>query len=197
LTSKRTAAVDDERPAVFKLRDAYQAGDLWGFVDALVDSGGDVHPADPLRRLRAMVRDRAQLDATAFADDVLQHGLELVGYLAIRTQILLERAMLQHDRNLLSGYLHSPLPETVTERLLPRLTQMQRHLAEMLEMQASTLRKRELAAAKRRENRQPIQTTPDGPQETKACKSGEAEEPLAEVCQRSTAKQVILNGSRT
>jgi len=195
LASKRTTAVDDELPSIFKLQNAYQASDLWGFVDALIDSGGDVHPADPLRQLRALVRDRASQDATAFADDVLQHGLELVGYLAIRTQILMERAMLQHDRNLLSGYLHSPLPETVTERLLPRLTQMQRHLAEMLEMQASTLRKRELAAAKRRENRQPPQITPDGRQENEACATSEGEEALAEVCQRSTAKQVILNGS--
>jgi len=197
LASKRTTAVDDELPSIFKLQNAYQAGDLWGFVDALVDSGGDVHPADPLRRLRAMVRDRAQLDATAFADDVLQHGLELVGYLAIRTQILIERAMLQHDRNLRAGYLHSPLPETVTAGLLPRLTQMQRHLAEMLEMQASTQRKLELAAAKRRENRQPPQMTPDGPQAPEACATSEDEEPLAEICNRSPAKQVILNGSKT
>lgn len=60
MTRQRTAAVDDEQPSIFKLKEAFQAGDLWGFVDALVDSGGDVHPADPLRRLRTMVRDRAQ-----------------------------------------------------------------------------------------------------------------------------------------
>jgi len=197
LASKRTTAVDDELPSIFKLQNAYQAGDLWGFVDALIDSGGDVHPSDPLRQLRAMVRDRASQDATAFADEVLNHGLELVAYLAIRTQILIERAMLQHDRNLRAGYLHSPLPETVTAGLLPRLTQMQRHLAEMLEMQASTQRKLELAAAKRRENRQPPQMTPDGPQAPEACATSEDEEPLAEICNRSPAKQVILNGSKT
>jgi hypothetical protein len=197
LASKRTTAVDDELPSIFKLQNAHQAGDLWGFVDALIDSGGDVYPADPLRQLRAMVRDRASQDATAFADEVLNHGLELVAYLAIRTQILIERAMLQHDRNLRAGYLHSPLPETVTAGLLPRLTQIQRHLAEMLEMQASTQRKRELAAAKRRENHRPIQGSPAVPQETEGSETGEVEESLAEICHQSTAKQVILNGSKT
>lgn len=186
------SGIDDEAPSFQKLSEAYRAGDLWRFADALVDSGGDVHPGNSLHRLRALVRERAEQDREAFADEVLQHGLELVAYVAIRTQILMERAILEQNRSLRCGQLHSLLPETVTAKLLPQLVQMQRHLGEMLEMRAATLRKRELAVAKRRENRQPA---PEEPPESEAHNAAQAEEHQPGACRRSAAQHVSLNGS--
>lgn len=108
-------------------------------VDAIWDEIGSKHYSvvrqdELFARLRHAVEARSRSDPEAFAAEMFARMVGLVGYLSLRSMFFVGQRLAQHDRAYRS---EGPLriPTDVVETLLPRLMDVQAHLAEL-----STLR---------------------------------------------------------
>src|SRR5262249_31232187 len=100
--------------------------------------------------LRAM-EVRCGADAAGFSADLLARLLAFSGFLTLRMQLQAGRLIAAHDG---SHRMHIPgeLDRELTDLIIPRVLEMQRHVAELAVTQAATARAWALAEGKQYEN---------------------------------------------
>jgi hypothetical protein len=129
-----------------------EAGDVDGLWEAL-------HTEDHtglawrwlLGHLLQAVEVRCQQDPARFAGEMFGRMMSLTSYLLLRTQFYATKLVRKHDstgRECWSG----ALPHELTDQVLPRLMELQGHLAEVAHAQASVARLWKLARGKQTEN---------------------------------------------
>jgi hypothetical protein len=102
--------------------------------------------------LRA-IEARSARDPAGFAEAVFSRMVGFTGYLTLRSQYYLTHVIRTADRQGQSKGTPA-LPREVTDVYLPRLMELQGHLGELAQLQASTARLWELARQRRLENDQ-------------------------------------------
>ena len=105
---------------------------------------------------------RSRQDPAGFASEVFSRLVSFTSYLLLRSHMHASRLLGQYDR---SGRGIAELPRELADVVLPRILQLQDHLAEMLALQATTARSWALTRQKEIENRRAAgsQAQPDNP----------------------------------
>jgi hypothetical protein len=110
-------------------------------------------PDEPGRLLLQAIEVRAKQDPARFADELFTRLFAFASYLLLRAQMYTASRIAQHDRD--RGPRGLPdLADPVLERCLARLLELQTHVAELSQAQASTARLWELTRQKKQENDQ-------------------------------------------
>jgi len=137
--------------------EAVAGGDVDGLFDLLVKTptvgffGASQQYFEQLYRL---ILERCRLgDARQVVEQSLDRGVATIRYLSLRTELFLLQRIAEHDRHLDEARSHEAryVPDAVVENLIPRFMQMQRHLAEVSQLQTTTARQRALTEAKQLE----------------------------------------------
>jgi hypothetical protein len=128
-----------------------EAGDVDGLWEAL-------HTEDHtglawrwlLDQLLQAVEVRCRQNPARFAGEMFARMMSLTSYLLLRTHFNATKLIRKHDRSGRECW-SGALPHELTEQVLPRLVEMQGHLAEVAHAQASVARLWGLVRSKRRE----------------------------------------------
>jgi hypothetical protein len=107
---------------------------------------------DVFRRLLQALEVRARQDAAGLSSEMFARMMAFSSFLWMRGADAIRQLLSAADQNNPSA---RPLPREVTEEQLPRLLDIQHHLAELALAQASTARLWELARLRKREADQP------------------------------------------
>ncbi|MEO6808905.1 MAG: hypothetical protein ABI353_07315 [Isosphaeraceae bacterium] len=94
---------------------------------------------------------RSRRDPEAFAGDTFARMIGFVSYLTLRSTFYVNARIARYGRAT-QGNGPAAFPPDVAEKLIPRLIDLQGHLAELIQGQATTARQWELIHAKRAEN---------------------------------------------
>lgn len=112
---------------------------------------GLIDPKDILKRLNQAVEDACRSNPTKFSAFILAHMVEITTSLLIRSHLHVVNAMSDHDarmdRNGPGVFPPEPYRETMSG-----VYELQRHLAEILQVQAHTARLNEIAREKKLKN---------------------------------------------
>jgi hypothetical protein len=135
-------------------RHSAATGDLDGLLRLIAEQPGCLlDPDEPGRLLLQAIEVRAKQDPARFADELLTRMFAFSGYLLFRAQMYAASRIAQHDRD--RGPRGLPdLADPALERCLARLLELQTHVAELSQAQASTARLWELTRQKKQENDQ-------------------------------------------
>ncbi|MBL8798986.1 MAG: hypothetical protein JNM56_34190, partial [Planctomycetia bacterium] len=128
------------------------AGDVAGLRQLFRRPRFDSYEQEHLFQALRTAIDVASRDPARFAATLYAQSIAFTGYLLLRTHYLAERLIVNHDDVRNGGGLLD-MPADVFKIFLPRLLELQHHVAELLEAQAKTARMWELAYGKRRQNR--------------------------------------------
>jgi len=125
-------------------------GDVAGLVGIWTNPYASINFGEIANLVRRAVEQRAGSDPTRLADDLFTEMLSLAGYLLLRGTVYARRLIAQEDSNAqcrsnwhMSGDL---------EALLPKLFELQKHVAELGQLRASTIRLHELGRRTKIEN---------------------------------------------
>ena len=128
------------------------------FEDILQVIGGsssvDLNHAQAFHILLQAIEGRSKKNPQQFARDVLSRVVSFTSFMTLRAHYVLRLNLMFHDSATeREGPARDYYPE-VTERLLPRVIELQRHLAELLHAQASVARLWELTGRGRTQGNQ-------------------------------------------
>jgi hypothetical protein len=87
---------------------------------------------------------RSREDPERFADDVLNKMVQFTSYLLVRTHFIVARRISQHDHALRS-HGHGDFSPDVLLKHIPLVMELQGHVAELIQTQATVSRLRQLA----------------------------------------------------
>jgi len=105
-----------------------------------------------------------QNDPVQFVENLYGRMISFSAYLVLRSQNVAENLIDTHDR-VTSSYGHRPWPEELTQKVLPQVTELQGHLADLVEHYERTSRMWELARRSRRKNERAEQQHDPTPEE--------------------------------
>jgi hypothetical protein len=141
---------------------------------------------------------RCRADPALFAGEMLARVFGLTSFLVLRTHHYASRLIAVHDRSG-RGRGSAELPRELTELVLPRLLELQTHLADIAHAQASVCRLWELAKCKRAEN-QRASSPPSGSRVDECPGSGDPGRTMngttEETCSEGGGRQTQEEGGR-
>ena len=134
--------------------------------------------------LRRALEVRAKSDPRAFSEYCLSRAVALTAYLAHRAEFYTLFAIKGHDKSTKGRPEHAS--DHVTKELIPSLFSLHEHLAEMLQMQASTARQWALCESRQIANAANQQEAQQCTEKTEVEAEGENSEEIEEPPRRRT-----------
>jgi hypothetical protein len=169
-----------------------RTGDVDGLWRVLTTSlPGLFGVEETFQLLARAIQVRSRQAPAAFAAELYSRMVGFVGYLTMRTHLYAGRLVAVHDRHD-RGF--AELPRELTDVLLPRLVQLQEHLAELMSAQAATARLWALTRQKEIDNGRAVR--PGGRPGDDAVRQGEHAPALPPACVETEAPPERERGGR-
>ncbi len=128
-------------------------GDILGRFRSIAAADNEIVilRGDEFARLFRLIRTGARKNSAAVASEILDYGISLLSYIALRQGCHLEHVMKANDRHINRGS-QTALSPPIVETMLPAFFQTQSQLAELAERRVFIDRQRELTRAKKLDN---------------------------------------------
>jgi hypothetical protein len=142
-----------EKPSIAEAREQMaRSGDVDGLMELLLSTSWSMVDLEgTFKLLFRAIRVSSQADPIKFSAGLFQRMLGLTSYLTFRTHYYAHQLVLNRDANV-NGTGTYDLCQVVTDKILPRLIELQGHAADLAQAQAHTARLWEIALEKRAKN---------------------------------------------
>lgn len=135
-----------------RCEEAAATGDPFALFDEIMAAPFyELEISEEFPKLQQLVQQASRNDPLGFAKKMLDRGFSTVSYLALRIEFYITR-MLGPTDQAFDRQVKAGLQQDIFHELLPRLMEMNQHLAAMAMARATVERQIELARAKRLEN---------------------------------------------